>query len=416
MKSLLVRKLPVISAIAVLALALIAGVHLRGSVPAAWKMIQIPANTPLFSDTRGFTHAIDCVREGRDPYIANPCDPWNRAYNYPPVWLYTRYLGVTSRASNLIGIIFALAAMSTYWLLFNARTALSAAFIFLAVTSRCVLFSIERGNSDELIFFLLVTGFFGIDRLRPELRARCTSALLVLLTILKVYPVAAVTIFLRNRRGWRYVGLTATFAIAALFLTSGRRLALVMANTPRDTEESFGAFPFLYSVSLHTLHSLASTIAEHRSFASAMALVVCIICLIAGAAWSRKLHRILPPLDSKQPRGTIAIACLSIFCFAFISGASYDYRLLYLTGALAWLIEDIDRKRSFRSVPATILILALLWKPFWLSLTGEALDGLVFLMSNLWLGATLFSHSEAHESPPQFLLAPEESDFRIAAR
>lgn len=418
MKNFMFRKLPAISAIALLALALAAGVHLRGSIPAAWNMIHIPANTPLFSDTRGFTHAIDCVLEGRDPYIANPCDPWHRPYNYPPVWLFTHYLGVTSSASNFIGVLFALAALSVYLLLFNARTPLSAALIFLAVISRCVLFSIERGNSDQIVFFLLVLGFFLIDRLRPELRARFTRALLVLLTVLKIYPIAAATVFLRNRRGWKYAGLTVAFAIAALLLTSGQKLASVMANTPRDTDESFGAFPFLYSVSRHTLHSLLPIIAEHRAVAPLTALTVGGMCLFIGAAFGRKLHRILPPLDSSKPRGAIAIACLSIFCFAFILGASYDYRLLYLTGALAWLIEDINKKRSLRSVPAAILILALLWKPFWLSFTGEVLDGLVFLMSSLWLGNTLLSHQETHKLLPfpQPMLAHEEPNFRTASR
>ncbi|QNI37559.1 hypothetical protein [Edaphobacter albus] len=412
------RKLPAISAIALLALTLAAGVHLRGSIPAAWNMIHIPANTPLFSDTRGFTHAIDCVLDGRNPYIANPCDPWHRPYNYPSVWLLTHYLGVTSRASNFIGVLFALVALSAYILLFEARTTLSAILIFLAVISRCVLFSIERGNNDQFVFFLLVLGFFLIDRLRPELRALFTSALLVLLTVLKIYPIAAATVFLRNRRGWKYASLTVVFAVSALLLTNGQKIALMMANTPRDTNQSFGAFPFLYAVGHHTLHSFATIVATYRAVAPLTALIIGGICLFLGAAFGSKLHHYLPPLDSSKPRGAIAIACLSIFCFAFILGASYDYRLLYLTGPLAWLVEDINKGRSFRSVPAAILILALLWKPFWLSMTGEALDGLVFFMSSVWLGNALLSQQSTHEWLPssQSLLNRERPNFRAASR
>lgn len=418
MKSFMFRRLPAISAIALLAVALATGVHLRGSLPAAWNMIHIPANTPLFSDTRGFTHAIDCALDGQNPYIANPCDPWHRPYNYPSVWLLTHYLGVTSRASNFIGVLFALVALSAYILLFEARTPLSAVLIFLAVISRCVLFSIERGNSDQFVFFLLVLGFFLIARLRPELRALFTSALLVLLTVLKIYPIAAATVFLRNRRGWRYAGLTVIFAVAALLLTNGQKIAFVMANTPRDTDQSFGAFPFFYALGHHTLHSLAAIVTTYHVVAPLTALLIGVICLFLGAAWGSKLHYVLPPLDSSKPRGAIAIACLSIFCFAFILGASYDYRLLYLTGALAWLIEDINQERSLRSVPAAILILALLWKPFWLSMAGEALDGSVFFMSSLWLGSVLLSRQNRHEWLPssQPLLKREQPNFHIASR
>jgi hypothetical protein len=118
--------------------------------------------------------------------------------------------------------------------------------------------------------------------------------------------------------------------------------------------------------------------------------------LLAGAALGARLDRFLPRLHSDHARGAIAIACLSIFCFAFAAGSNYDYRLIYLVGALAYLVEDINKGISLRSVPAAILILTLLWKPFWLSLVGELSDGLVFMMASAWLGNSLYrGHAEA---------------------
>jgi hypothetical protein len=392
-------------------IALGAGIHLRGSLRDAWKMIHIPANTYIFSDTGSLTYAIDGVLAGVDPYKVSPFDPLHRLYNYPPVWLMARYLGVNSHASDLVGVLLALAAVSAYLFLFNSRTLLSGVIVFLALTSHCVLFSIERGNTDQAVFFLLVFGFFLIHRQRPDLQSRLTSILLVFLTMLKIYPVAGVTVFLRNRRGWLRMICTAAAAVTALLITSGRYLAFVVANTPRDPNQSFGAFPFFYSLSRHTVLSLAPIIAEHRAIAPLAALVIGGLCLLVGAACGNSLHRALPPLDSIQARGAIAIACLSIFCFAFIAGSSYDYRLIYLTGVLAWLVEDMDQGHVRRSLPASLLLLILLWKPFWLSITGEMFDGLVFLMSSVWLGNTLFSREGARDQ--DFLPHTRSAERRI---
>lgn len=388
----------VASAIAVIFIGsmLAAGVYLRGSLPAAWNMLHIPANTPLFSDTRGITHAIDCVLHGQDPYAVSTFDPWHRLYNYPPMWLLLRYLGVTSASSNLMGLLFALMAISAYLFLLNARTLLTAPIVFLAVTSRCVLLSIERGNTDQVVFFLLVSGFFLIYRRRPEIRSRLISALLILLTILKVYPIAAVTVFLERRR-WRVATITVLAAAGALLATSGRRLAFVFANTPRELDVSFGAFPFFYALSRHTIHLLTPVFVDHRSAAPLAALLLGSACMLAGILVGSTASRILPPLDSSQTRGAIAIACLSIFCSAFVAGSSFDYRLIYLTGGLAWLVEDLDKRQGLRSLPLALLILLLLWKPFWLSFTGELIDGIVFMTSCLWLGNSLFSRRKDHQ-------------------
>ena len=387
-------KLPVLIALASVFLALAIGTSLRGDLHGAWNMIHIRSNTPLFSDTRGFTHAIDCVLHGQDPYTNASFDPWHRLYNYPPAWLTARYLGVTSRSSNLIGTILAGLALCAYILLFNARRWISAAIVLLALTSHCVLLAVERGNTDQGVFFLLVLGFFLIDRQRPELRDRLTRALISLLTVIKLYPIAAVTVFLDRPRGLRKAAITGLVALAALLLTTGAKLPLLLANTPRDPDMSFGTFPFFYSLTRHTLSSLSPAILMNRGAAPLAALLLGIVAAIAGVALGSRLDHVLPPLRSKTPRGAIAIACLSLFFFVFVAGSNYNYRLIYLVGALAYLVEDLDQGTSLRSLPASILILALLWKPFWLSLTGELCDGMVFVMVSAWLGNSIHRSRE----------------------
>ncbi|HTH53746.1 MAG TPA: hypothetical protein VL495_07340 [Edaphobacter sp.] len=393
----LLRKVAVLTAVVVIALAIGIGSWSRGSLRAAWNMIHIPANAQPFSDASSIPSAIEVVLIGLDPYRVNPVDPLHRLFNYPPIWLDLRYLGIRSQNSNLLGLLFAVAAVCGYLFLFNTRTFLTIAIVFLALISNGVLFGIERGNSDQFVFFLLVVGFFLLFRQRVEVRARWTSLLLVCLTVLKIYPFAAVTVFLQQRRGWLRASLTAVAAIAALVLTCGRRLPLVIANTPLDTDLSFGSFPFFSAIGSHFMHPLVPWIAKHHAAAPLAAILLGGTGLLVGALAGNRLQRILPPLNAGQVRGAIAIACLSIFCLAFVAGSSYDYRLIYLTGGLAWLIEDLDTGLSKRSLPAALLILLLLWKPFWLSITGELLDGAVFLMSSLWLGSALTFRSNVRD-------------------
>jgi hypothetical protein len=183
----------------------------------------------------------------------------------------------------------------------------------------------------------------------------------------------------------------------------------VLANTPRDPDTSFGTFPFFYSLTRHLLPSEAHVILENRSFAPIAALLLGTASLLAGVALGSRLDRFLPRLRSNHARGAIAIACLSIFCFAFVAGSSYDYRLIYLLGVLAYLVEDTNRGVSLRSVPAAILILTLLWKPFWLSIFGELFDGAVFVMASAWLGNSL-SRNQAR------LHIPHSKDHALAAQ
>ena len=127
----------------------------------------------------------------------------------------------------------------------KARSWLSGIIIFFAVISRSVLFAVERGNTDQIIFFLMVFGFFLIDRQKIRLKPFFKGLLIVLLTVLKIYPVAAAVIFIRHRRGILKAVLTGTLSIAALVLTAGPRLPVLLGNTPQRLSVIVRGLPLL---------------------------------------------------------------------------------------------------------------------------------------------------------------------------
>jgi hypothetical protein len=400
-------RIPVLAAVATVLIVLGVGTYARGTVGDAWKLFRIPAFTPLFADTRGITHSIDCLRVGQDPYKVGSFDPWHRLFNYPPIWLQLRHLGITSRSSNLIGTMMGIITAAACLLLFRAKTWPSALIIFFAVISRDTLFAVERGNIDQVIFSLLIFGFFWIDRQEAKLRLRSffSGLLIGLLTILKIYPVVTAVIFIHHKKGLMKMILTATLSIAALVLTSGHRLQAVFANTPRDIFGSFGSYPFFLTISQYALHAWTPFLISHWGAAPMGAILLASLSLVAALLFSDRLDQFLPQLDFDHARGRLAIAGLAIFCFAFIFGASYDYRIIFLLPVVAWLAEDLNNNTSLRSLPAAILILLLLWSPFGVSLYHEVPDGLVFVTATAWLGRSLFRRRAATKRSTRLLQA-----------
>ncbi len=390
--SILRSRLPVLAGGFAIGLALLAGTHTRGSVFGAWQMLHVPALSPLFADTRTITHSIDCLFSGQDPYTVRTFDPWNRTFNYPPIWLGLRYLGVTSRSTDTLGILFATMTAITLLLLFRARTWIGALVILFAVPSSAILFAVERGNTDQVIFFLLVLGLFLIDRITPGLKPSLKSALIVLLTILKIFPVVAVAVLVRNRKGAFIAMLAAALSIAALLITCGHRIPQVFANTPQEVFVSFGALPFFVGIFTPTSHSLLSMVQHHPKAISLGALILASLSVLAGVSFRKQLDELLPPLDFDDTRGCIAVAGLAIFCIAFLRGSSYDYRLIFLLGAIAYLVEDLNQRVSLRALPAAMLFVLLLWKPAPLSPLFEIVDGLAFIVASAWLGTSLLNN------------------------
>jgi hypothetical protein len=283
--------------------------------------------------------------------------------------------------------------------LFNARCWISAVLIFLAVLSPSVLFAVARGNIDQLIFFLLVAGFFWIEHRSAASKVYFSGLLVVLLTVLKIYPIVAAALFLRYRNGVMKALLVAVFAIAALFLTSGHRLPAVFANTPQVAEVTFGSYPFFLAILQHAVPSWRPLIETRPITAKIGALLLGSLAAIAGAIYGGRCERFLPGIDFERARGCITVSCLTIFCFVFIAGANFNYRLIFLLGVLAYLVDDINPRvsegvskgMSLRSLPVAILILLLLWKPIRLFLPYELLDGTVFVIASAWLGNSLLS-------------------------
>jgi hypothetical protein len=99
--SLIRTRLPVVAAVAFVAIVLGMGVHRHGTLRLAFRAFRVDSSVS-FADTRTVTNSIDCLLSGQDPYTVRSFDLQNRVYNYPPIWLGLRYFGVTGQSTNLM--------------------------------------------------------------------------------------------------------------------------------------------------------------------------------------------------------------------------------------------------------------------------------------------------------------------------
>ncbi len=323
----LYRKLPAAAALAAIALFLSLGTAIRGSVPAAWRILSVPALDPTFADTITVTYSIDCLLSGQDPYVVRSFDPWQRVYNYPPIWLDLRYLGITGRSTNFLGVLMALLLASSLLLLFSATRLGSALVVFLAIISGPVFLAMERGNIDQVLFALLVFGFFMIERTHGSTRTFFECSLIVVLTILKIFPIAAVVVLLKNRQRLLLAALTVVASVAALLATCGQDLPKVFANTPRIADTSFGGYTFFDAIShaithgIHGIHGLPIGLKINPRIALIGSLALVLLSIVAGLKYRTHLDKFLPSLDFCRARGCIAVSCLAIYtlCSFFVA-------------------------------------------------------------------------------------------------
>ena len=299
-----------------------------------WDRLGVPAMPPPrlpFTDTISVTHSIDCLRAGSDPYLTGRCDPWGRPINYPPALLDLGRLGVSSANTHIFGLSMAAVTLLAMLLIFRARSWPGFVIALLTLLSPAILFGIERGNVDTLLFSVLVFGLFATERLQASTRQTLRAILIIGLTALKAYPVAACSIFLnQTRRGW-LAGFSIGFiAFVAFAYPSWERIPYILSNTPLTSFYSFGAARLFLDLADRFAGSDLNR-SYVRWLATGVALGLGLTIAIWVSNYQRNLSQFLPPLVQGRFQDDLCLAGLTIFCFCFLLGSNFN------TVSCSWL-------------------------------------------------------------------------------
>jgi hypothetical protein len=337
-----------------------------------WAWLSGSAWLPEFNDLRQLTFTAECA--GADPtwtINSQTCDPNDRAYNYPSLWIsILKGFGVTSAHTAIVGwILIGLMVITIALLTFHLRSRIlsisQVAVLSLAAISPPVWLAMDRGNSDVVIFFLVVAAIgLGSTKFRDV-----SVALLMIATALKIYAFGAGLWFLSlGRRGMVFALVLAIFVLSyALYMRE--ELSVISQRTPRPNHMAFG------------VTVLPSWFLEHfkdGQFATGriIGLVSLVLFVLITTAMALVVFRFKRVHDSlgrlgrglaSDPRlSSLFLTGTGVISVAYLVGSSYDYRLIFLVPVLF----------SFALLEKSV------GKPRWVLLAGTLA---VLLLSGPWL-------------------------------
>jgi hypothetical protein len=109
-----------------------------------------------FVDWEYFGPTIKCWNEGINVYITNPCDAVNRPHAYSPLWLRADFIPTNRTWTTPIGLVLVLGFLLSLFLVVKPASWRELIIFALACTSTMVVFALERGNADIIMFIMLV--------------------------------------------------------------------------------------------------------------------------------------------------------------------------------------------------------------------------------------------------------------------
>jgi hypothetical protein len=361
-----------------------------------WRLLGVPTASPTFLDTRVIVSGWECTRRGLDVLVENPCDPWDRPMNYPRIWTAPARLGLEEGDT----VVLALATCALFFLavfLVIGRLRPREVFIYGAVLmSPAVMFGVERGNNDLLVFALVAAAVYTLRGGAAIIRA-LSWGLFLLAAVLKLYPVFAFVALLRLGRRRAGVALGVTLLPLAVYLASIRDdLRSISEATPRPVSLAYGAGVFLDGAS----ERLAGRIpgveglmdAPGRTIAYAFSLLVA----VALSAW---LARHVGPTfvdesDAASQRRLDAFwAGAGVYLGTFALGHNWDYRLLFLLLTVPQTLRWAQSPRALGTVSrwALVALVGTVWLSLFLPRLSISipLDELLNWFLFVYLGAGL---------------------------
>jgi hypothetical protein len=279
-----------------------------------WSSVDVPTMYPPFADMRAIQGAVISVEHGYEPRVANLGDPWRRSFNYPTLWI------AIGKALNFTDERRFMAICTTLVFCF---VGLCAVLIFrypsfgllASLVSTSTLLGIERGNIDLVVFCLLLSTILWIPR-------RWSPMPLLLATLLKLYPVFALSALLIRRQ---FLLFAASLAAAVMiFAYLGDQLADIRSATPVGCDIYYG----IPSVS-RCFRLLGWPSWQCEVLFAAISLAT----FALAYAFSRS-DAVRPEQDAAFDLMLVGAA---IYVGTFMSSGNVDYRLIFLILCIPFL-------------------------------------------------------------------------------
>lgn len=320
-----------------------------------WRLWNLPGPlTPTFADARVITAGAESHALGYDPLLHNPRDPWGRPMNYPRIWQLLFYLGINQQDTIYFGITFALLFFLGLFLATGVIGPPAARLMGFCIFSPAVLLALQRGNTDLVIFFLLALSIRVMKRFPGA-----SAALLGFAFVLKLYPVFAIAIFLRESKQRVQRVLAAGFLIGCVYATAmHHELGLIRLATPDSSTPSYGLAAIWMQPAFGP--HLRAAAALLRAASSAIAALIALVAIFHAG------HRVCPEVAQSTHMDAFRVGA-SIYIGTFLIGLNFDYRLVFLLFTVpqlwSWMQTSEHWIRSIAGLTMTYVVVSL-WSIF----------------------------------------------------
>ena len=327
-----------------------------------WGRLGVPAASVKFLDLRNVIAAWQCARRHIAVLPVNPCDPYHRPADFPKIWLVPSFLGIGQGGAVALGVgiavVFLVCAIFVVPAGASAWTGLAYAA---ALCSPAVMLGVERGNPDIVIFPLVLAAVLLTTRTRAG--QILTGALLLSVTVLKLYPAFAAGYLVRRATRASLTVLAVVAACSLVYvLATYHYIHEMLSSIPQSNVLTYGvrrASEWFSALAIRVVHHFGS----YRAWDVLLALVG------IGLGWllSRRLRlRVrrtsLDPGEERDLDLFWAGACVYVGSYAVF--LSHDYRLVFLLLTVPQIVRW-TRARQPAALVTVSALLATLWLDEW---------------------------------------------------
>ncbi|MGE5251076.1 MAG: hypothetical protein ACM3QS_12805 [Bacteroidota bacterium] len=321
---------------------------------AAWRLWNIPVMQPTFADLRSILAGVEAQRLGYDPLFQNPLDPFGRVMAYPRVWLLLGLLPLSPANTPMLAAIEISLFLAALFFFVDELDRRAVPCMAALLISPAIMLCFERANTDLIAFSLLAAALALLARL-PGLAVLITE----LAAILKLYPVIALGMLLREPKKvaalWLSAGL-AVFAVYAAFTWADIRQVLAMASK---------GVGFNYGVTVIGMWLLDVTgSARLAGAAVALGYLVAYLLLLFALYRSYRDAQAFPITDARW-LDAFRVGAL-LYVGTFLQGNTWNYRLVFLIFTVPqlvdWLRAGTPRSRRMAGMTLALTLLSA-WSP-----------------------------------------------------
>lgn len=289
---------------------------------ATWRIWNVPTLVLPFGDLRVITGGAESRRQGLDPMMENPGDPWHRPLNYPRVWQSLYRFGLTPDHTTIIGFTFIVLFLVGVCLILPNASWRVLSVTLVVLLSPATLLGMERGNIDLLMFFFISLAVIAAKR-SPSFSAAAVFAGFAL----KLYPLFAGAILLRAGRSTFFRLIVALFVATSTYvILTYSDFALIRAATQNGIVFSYGTMV------------LPTSLGIEASLATILSYLAVLLALLLGFTALRRKD--FPSEARKEATYLDAFrAGAAIYLGTFVLGNNWDYRLIFLILTLPQLFS-----------------------------------------------------------------------------